>query len=131
MTDLETAARERALAMHLASIVGMYFPREVETHFNSGFLAGAAHMQKRIEELENDKVRDQRMYDNLNSVRIEELNDWEKWREDILKTLTKERQISKMLEEGLKDAISEPGVVKNRTFICERTLSEVQKLRET
>jgi uncharacterized coiled-coil protein SlyX len=52
MTDLETAARERALAMHLASIVGMYFPREVETHFNSGFLAGAAHMQKRIEELE-------------------------------------------------------------------------------
>lgn len=121
MTDLETAARERALAMHLASIVGMYFPREVETHFNSGFLAGAAFNQKRIEELEDTIER----------------NNWTMKSQDEF--LTKERQISKMLEEGLVRAIRWTEVdVKEKTVTVEQwddlavvkeTLAEVQKLR--
>lgn len=118
--DLETAAQERALAMHLASIVGMYFPREVETHFNSGFLAGAAHNQKRIEELEGQLAEIKSYMPKVPT---------EPYEKELAKALTKERQISKMLEEALEFECGGRCAEWINPCNAREALAEVQKLR--
>lgn len=113
MTDLETAARDYA-----REVIGQFDRNGVVPAFSAynGFLAGAAHMQKRIEELEREnKVLSERF---VSKTEFDDL--------DI--ELTKERQISKMLEEAVADVIrnSHDILAKKR---CSAELSEVQKLR--
>lgn len=97
--DLDTAAREVAEAYvdGMTNAEGKYYAYRV------GFTAGAAHMQKRIEELERRLVGE---------------------RGQCERDVSKEREISKMLERALSL------VVTGEYFeMSNETLTEVAKLR--
>lgn len=120
VVDLETTAREYGEQQLKDFKADTNYSEKwaVDEIAHDAFLAGAAHMQKRIEELEAEIKLGYRVNSQLNVAM-----------ESLLSDLTKEREISKMLAEALNiysitsDALPEFGDV------ARQALAEVAKLR--